>query len=71
MLSLLYERQVGVSVCLFVKPFVVARQLFGEHVPAQRSIAGRVVSYVFHVVSQASRRLTLPRTSCFKMRKAS
>jgi hypothetical protein len=50
---------------LSVYPLAVARQRLGKHVPAQRGIVGGVLFYAVHDVSKESRRLVLPRTSCF------
>jgi hypothetical protein len=49
---------------------IVARQRLGEHVPAAtntqatKKIVGRVVFYTVRVMSEGSRRLALPRSSC-------
>jgi hypothetical protein len=55
------------SVCLY--PPNVARQWLGKHVPAatrnNRKNIGGVVFYAVRVVSKESRRLVLPRTSCW------
>jgi hypothetical protein len=58
------------SVCLYVYPFIVARQRLGGNVTAatntrsNRRIVGRVVFSAVHVVWRESRRLLLPITSC-------
>jgi hypothetical protein len=59
------------SVCLYVYHPVVARQLLckkryrsNEYTCTNKIIDGRVVFYAVHVVSEESRLLVLPRTSC-------
>jgi hypothetical protein len=49
--------------CWTVHPHIFARQLLGNHVPAQQIVEG-VVFCAVRVVSKESRRLVLLRTSC-------
>jgi hypothetical protein len=51
----------GESVGLPVYPPIVARQQLNKDVPAARVVGGGV----FCAVSEKSRRLVLPRTSCY------
>jgi hypothetical protein len=60
------------SVCTCIPP-IVARQRLGKNVTARkkytdnnRRIVGYVIFYAVRVVSEGSKRLVLPRTSCFK-----
>jgi hypothetical protein len=58
-------------VCMYSPP-IVARQWLGKQVPMatkkktkNRTIVGRVFLYAFRVALRESRRLLLPRTTCY------